>query len=403
MEGEVDEDPRRFTLKGKNAEEIAYDLATRSFFVDWCFLNPKLPDGKELCDLLVVFDDTAMIWQIKDLKLDENGRYSTQEVEKNRRQLSGARRKLLDSNIDVTIHNPRRQPEKLDPNSIKRVLLFSLLMGEGEETYTTIETFKSLTLHVVTKDFLEIVLKELDTITDFLDYYVSKEEALNNPSCANVVISGGEEELLGWYIQQGRSFAAFENVTQIFLEDGIWSGLTTDTEYIAKQREDSISYGWDSIIERAHTAGTETYERVARELARPNRFKRRSLSIMLYEAMHTANADTIHDLHRRVVPDFDGVTYCFLLAASNRDREHRRAALKQFCFVARGVYKDSPMVIGIATEKGFPDSTSYDFFLIDMPKWGPDQESAFLELQEKTGILTNIQTGHHSADEFPKL
>jgi hypothetical protein len=42
--------------------------------------------------MLVVFDDTALIWQIKDLKVDENGRYKDAEVEKNLRQLSGAKR-----------------------------------------------------------------------------------------------------------------------------------------------------------------------------------------------------------------------------------------------------------------------------------------------------------------------
>jgi len=39
--------------------------------IDWCYPNPKLPDGKELCDLLVVFDDKAIICQIKNLKLKE--------------------------------------------------------------------------------------------------------------------------------------------------------------------------------------------------------------------------------------------------------------------------------------------------------------------------------------------
>ena len=59
----------RFRLKGADAETVVHELAVNSFLVDWCFLNPQLPDGNELCDLLVVFDETAIIWQIKDLKL----------------------------------------------------------------------------------------------------------------------------------------------------------------------------------------------------------------------------------------------------------------------------------------------------------------------------------------------
>ncbi|HLG30988.1 MAG TPA: hypothetical protein VI387_12330, partial [Candidatus Brocadiales bacterium] len=64
-----------FYLKGKNAEDLVHNLAIKTFFTDWCYLNPMLPDGKELCDLLVVFDEVAIIWMIKDLKLDEYGKY----------------------------------------------------------------------------------------------------------------------------------------------------------------------------------------------------------------------------------------------------------------------------------------------------------------------------------------
>ena len=70
---------------------MIYQLATRTFFTDWCYTNAKKSDGNELCDLLVVFDGKALIWQIKDLKTEENGRYKDAEVEKNVRQLGGAR------------------------------------------------------------------------------------------------------------------------------------------------------------------------------------------------------------------------------------------------------------------------------------------------------------------------
>lgn len=84
-----------------------------------------------MCDLLVVFDDTAIIWQIKDLKVDENGRYKQAEVEKNLRQLSGARRLLFDIKAPVKLSNPRRGEELFDPSKITKAHLISVLMGEG--------------------------------------------------------------------------------------------------------------------------------------------------------------------------------------------------------------------------------------------------------------------------------
>ena len=64
-----------FDQKGKNAENILHHLAKNTFLADWCYLNPKLPNKKELCDLLVVYDEIAIIWQIKDLKLNKQGKY----------------------------------------------------------------------------------------------------------------------------------------------------------------------------------------------------------------------------------------------------------------------------------------------------------------------------------------
>ena len=46
----------------RKAESILHELAKKTFLTDWCYPNPLLPDGKELCDLLVVFGDTAIIW-----------------------------------------------------------------------------------------------------------------------------------------------------------------------------------------------------------------------------------------------------------------------------------------------------------------------------------------------------
>jgi hypothetical protein len=110
-----------FREKGERAEAIIHNLATKTFLTDWCYPNPKKSDGKELCDLLVVFDDIAIIWQIKDLKVDEEGRYKKAEVEKNLRQLGGARRAMFDLRVPIRLENPRRGKELFNPDQIKTV------------------------------------------------------------------------------------------------------------------------------------------------------------------------------------------------------------------------------------------------------------------------------------------
>ena len=204
---------RYFDLKGKSAEKLVYELAVKSFLTDWCYSNPLLPDGKELCDLLVVFDQVAVIWQIKDLKLDKDGHYKEAEVKKNLRQLSGARRQLFDLKTPIRLKNPRRTEEVFDPSTISEIYLISVLMGEGEEFFSFVELIKTYTVHVFTREFTQIILTELDTIGDFTAYLRSKEPVVQQDK--QIVILGGEEELLAFYLLNGRSFASFEEATLV--------------------------------------------------------------------------------------------------------------------------------------------------------------------------------------------
>jgi hypothetical protein len=168
-----------FDLKGKKAEQVLYELAARTFLTDWCYLNPRLPDGKELCDLLVVFNDVAIIWQVKDLKVREDGKHKRAEVEKNLRQIAGARRQLFELRTAVELENPRRGREVLDVASIRDVFLVSALLGEEEEFFTAVEDFRNLTIHVFDAEFTRLVLKELDTVSDFVEYLRAKDRLLD--------------------------------------------------------------------------------------------------------------------------------------------------------------------------------------------------------------------------------
>ncbi|MBA3062475.1 hypothetical protein KKB17_04575 [bacterium] len=166
----MEKDKNYFNQKGKNAENILHYLAKKTFLADWCYLNPKLPNKKELCDLLVVYDEIAIIWQIKNLKLNKQGKYDQSELEKNLRQLSGARRQLFDLKTLVELENPFRGKEEFNPKIIKEIYLISVLFGKGEEMFSFVEEIKKYKVHVFDKDFSQVVLNELDTITDFVEY-----------------------------------------------------------------------------------------------------------------------------------------------------------------------------------------------------------------------------------------
>ncbi len=388
-----------FYLKGKKAEQFVHELALKTFLTDWCYLNPTLPSGKELCDLLVVFDEVAVIWQIKDLRLDKQGKYKESEVKKNLRQLSGARRQLFELETPIELENLRRGKEQFDSTAIKEIYLISVLLGESEEVFSFAEHVKNRTIHVFTRDFTQIALNELDTISDFTKYLQAKEVLIKSDK--ELIIIGGEEELLANYLMNNRSFEIFKEANLIIIEQGSWEQLQNREEYKAKKKEDEISYLWDGIINKAHKGSSE-YERVARELARPDRFKRRYLSKAFFEAHVKAHNDKIHDLFRRVLLA-DGITYCFLFADDPEPRERRIAMLSAICWIARGQYQENRRLLGIATEMKIRPTCSYDFCLMDIPEWTEENQKDMEKLQQETGILTSPITSYAHEEEYPKL
>lgn len=387
-----------FHTKGKNAEKIVHDLTLTSFLTDWCYLNPRWPDGKELCDLLVVFDDTAIIWQVKDLKLDENGHYNKAEVEKNLKQLAGARRHLFELKKPLELENPRRGTEAFDPSSIKDIFLISVLMGESEQFFSFVEELKNHTIHVFTRAFTQIALGELDTIADFCAYLKSKEQFLSQKK--HILILGGEEELLASYLLNDRSFGWLKEPNTVMIAGGTWQEFISRVEYKEKKDADKIGYGWDSIIDRLHESGDALYERVARELARHTRFERRFLAKSFFDAHVVAHEGT-KPIFRRLLAS-DEITYGFLFVDKNKSRDMRRKILEIFCFVARGMHAKGPKVIGIATEKQIEAEDSYDVLLLNVSEWTAEHQRRMEEMQARTGTLVDPKMMEFHEDEYPQ-
>jgi hypothetical protein len=383
-----------FHEKGARAEKVIHDLSIKTFFTDWCYPNPPRPGGKELCDLLVVYDDTAIIWQIKDLKVDANGRYKTAEVEKNLRQLAGARRLLFDMKAPVTLSNPRRGEELFDPDKIEHVHLISVLMGEGEGPLPLMDLAKEYKVHVFTREFADIVLKELDTISDFTRYLVAKEAITHK----EIRILGGEENLLGKYLHAGRKFDWMENYDGILIDDTVWAAIQKKPEFLEKKKLDQVSYGWDTMIDRAHE-GSPQYEVVARELARPDRFRRRILSESFLEAYIELAGSDLEMLRRHV--SVGDTTYCFLITNDDEyPSPRRRHMLTLMCHVARGLPPGNKRVLGVATGK---TNRSYDFAHLYAENWTDADEQRKREIQARYGIFATPRITATEVDEYPKL
>lgn len=386
-----------FQLKGKQAEEIVHELGEKTFLTDWCYPNPKWADGKELCDLLVVFDDIAIIFQIKHLKCDATGEFNQSEIQKNNNQLIGARRHLFELKKSISLANPRRGNESFNSKDIKEVFLISIIFGENKSFCFGGQDNKNYFIHVFDEQFTDIIFNELDTISDFIEYLRKKQILITTGP--QIIVNGGEEELLAYYLLNNREFNKFNKATHIIIESGSWEHLKNKNEYKRKKIEDKVSYGWDGIINRAHE-GSHQYELVARELARPSRFQRRYLSKRFLELHLKAHKGAINGAYRSLIP-IENVTYCFLFQNDEEPRINRQAMLGLMCQIARVIIKNNKKVIGIATETKLQPISSYDFVLLDIPDPSKEFIEKAEEAKKETGIFNNLVVRNAHEDEYP--
>lgn len=370
-------------------------MAEKTFLEDWCYKNPLLPAGKELCDLLVVFDDVVIIWQLKNVKLDDNGNFKDKDIQKNLRQLGGARRQLFELKQELVLSNPRRGKERFDPSGIKEIFLIGAFFGEQPFLIKPTENVSGHTVYVFTREFTEIVLNELDTISDFCEYLRAKRNTLEGKvSC---IITGGEEELLAHYLRHNRSFDQLQNCHVAMFNGGDWNDLQKNEQYRAKKQFDEVSYLWDGIIGRAHESANPEYEFIARELARCNRFQRRFLSQAFLDA-HRIASKAGRTFRRFFVSET--AVHCFLFQDDPEPRENRRAHLAAMCHVARGKYP-TKKVIGIATEVTMRPTCSYDFALFMVHEWTAEDQTVLEQIQADTDILRKPEETVVHAHEYP--
>ena len=387
-----------FRLKGKKAESILHELAEKTFLTDWCYPNPALPNGKELCDLLVVFDDTAIIWQLKDTKLDSSGNLKESDVQKNQRQLLGACRQLFELKTNITLTNPHRGSETFIPSEIKCIHLISAFFGDNPSMITSREKANDYLIHTFTERFTEIILNELDTIADFSRYLRDREQL--STAGTSLIVLGGEEEILAYYLRNNRCFDKFKDRNAVLLEEGIWEDLKKHPKYQAKKQADQVSYLWDSIIDRCHEGDNPQYELIARELARHDRLNRRMLGKAFFEA-HIEAHKSGKTFRRFMFMEDRDVMYCFLFQDDPEPRKNRKGHLTAMCHVARSENKEK-MIIGIATEAKIRPTCSYDFVLFKIHEWTMTDQKVLEELQAKTDILKSPTKWSIHEDEYPE-
>jgi hypothetical protein len=468
--------PQQGVVRGvgvTDAERFLARLARRSFLSLWSY--PAVyrdqgvkasGDGKEVADLLVVFDNHIIIFSDKDCEFGDSGdlhkdwcRWYRKAVEASARQIWGAERWIRDypTRLFMDRRCTKPLPVPLPPLSDARfhpvvvahgvsarcrqhfgggtgsLILRPDVVGdmhlrpfeEGGSPFTIGRVDPSRGFVHVLDDFsLETLLSTLDTLTDFVEYLARKERFIES---GRLLSAAGEEELLAFYLKDvnaagEHAFIVPVDVDRTTIAEGFWGTFINRPERRAQVEANQVSYLWDVLIESfsehilngtqhyTTAPGIEHSERIMRFLAREPRTRRRMLSKMLLDAIET----TPKAYRRTIVVEpsrLGDPHYVFLLlpkpevSDEEEYRTVRREMLFGCCLVTRSRYPQAKDIVGIATETGNdPDmERSEDSLYFDARNWSEDLEAEAKEIQEATGLLTTAAKRVGLEREYPLL
>lgn len=409
-----------FNAKGEAAEQLIASLCKDAFFEDFCFKNPYYSKGKELCDVLVVLNDVAIIWQIKNIKL-KAGQFNKSDIEKAIKQCRGARRQLLKLGT-TTFKNIDGKDKTIDASKINEVFLIAAIEGGTPDFDRYYDDGKdgNGNVHIFFEGLTRFATKHLNTVSDFVEYLRHKEKFLTEHK--NIILTDGEENLLALYLQNKRTFGNMESAKDVDMMmvdlEGVADELeNNDKDYAEKLEADHWSEGWDALIEKKRAgllangapADGPDHDKFLQKMMSHNRFERRVLGAQFFDAAAKA-ADYPYKetfVYKRLVPqDNRNVTYVFLFVGDqNTTRAYRQNILYATALAAKQITPQNDMLIAIASELHMvkTPNCSYEWVMLDMTADEFEKElgDEARKYREKLNIWKNTQAYSSKAWEYP--
>lgn len=392
------------------SEKFVYDFCRGSFLSLWSYANPLGKGGNELCDILLVCDPDIIIVSVKEIGFKNSGdvlsdweRWRKKAIEASVKQIYGAERWIAVAS--TVIRSDGSLGIRFPDMQVRRVHRIAVALGGEEKMPIHFGDFGKGFVHVFDKKSLQIIMGELNTVQDFIEYLSAKEDLYQSRRAT--VLTGGEEDLLAFYLHKGRQFADEHDL--MVIGDDLWEGFSKSAEYQAKVAADESSYSWDRLIEllsKDIVSGNLEFgpelndsEATVRIMARENRFSRRMLGKDFLEFYELARQKKVRS---RMALAMSGVTYVFLALPHGEDRKYRVAELGGRCLVARGLHQDRKTVIGLATEryekgKGF----SFDIVYLHKDKWTEEDQKQMTYAQKEFGFFANPRLQKIHEDEYP--
>lgn len=417
--------------------------------------------GKEISDLMVVFDEHIILFSDKDCAFPDTGdleldwsRWFRRAIWRSAEQIWGAERWIREHPDRLFLDRACTKPFPIAlpgpatatfhrivvaHNASKRcqaelggsgsLMIFPEIVGKahfsGLEDGGRPFAIGQLSpergfVHVLGDVSLEVVLGTLDTITDLVAYWSKKESFV---CTGRLIAAAGEEDLLAFYLKNlnedgEHDFIIPPDVQWVVINEGLWEEFIRSLERQAQLRADEISYSWDALIEtfaqhiledtQYYTTDSEVAhsECIIRFMAREPRTRRRLLAEALLDLIRSTPG--LVKAARVMLPSRKGDPfYVFLLLPLLAGipyaeyREARRRLLEAYCFVTRLRFPEAQDIVGIATETGRDTHRSEDAVYYDARQWNDRDEAEARSLQQDLGLLTQVTKFEGTVKEYP--
>ena len=461
------------------SERYLSRLCEKSFLNLWSYPNPFRDqkqggrgDGKEVCDLLVVcspyiiiFSEKTVSWPSGDLHVAWT-RWAKRAIQGAAKQAKGAERWItefpnklfldrackerfpisLPSAEDRIVHRvvvargAAQSCKEHIPGSLGSLIIRPDIKGNAHWPNDSEQVMpfaigdidpSGSFVHVLNEPSLEVIMHELDTIGDFVDYLDKKAKFIRS---GRLLEAEGEENLLAYYAirinEKGEH--DFVNTADTFkIDSSHYARFINDAQYVTKKEADRISYLWDELIKTftghmldgtSVTLGNfkfklEKNELGVRYMALERRFLRRSHAEAVKGALEVGvTKDMFFRMMNRPKEAIGNENAFFILtfrykgsSFGGQDYEQYRMDRTNAAHIyANGILERYPYlkrVIGIACEPpGQPHGMSEDMIYAEQAPWTEDERHAIRADCNKLGILRDDMTSRRwPGQEFPDV
>ena len=421
--------------------------------------------GKEICDLLVVFENHVVIFSDKDCDFPSTGgiktdwgRWFRRAVFKSAKQAWGAERWMKSHPDRIFLDRECSQPFPIRLPHPEEASYHIVVVAHGCEERGRLEIGGNGSLivnstrtgrdhftldaeegapfeigdldpgktfvHVLTDTSLDIVLKTVDTISDFTSYLTKKREFLRS---GKSIFACSEQDLLAFYLKylndEGvHDFVVRSDASRVLIECDQWDDFQSRPERMAQLEANGISYVWDALIERFNShiltdtqyfttqAGIQHSEKIMRYLARECRTRRRSLAKSYCNTVERGRDGD--RFTRYIVPGDPGAPHYALMSLKmprwlsyEEYRSSRLELLRACCVCLKHKFPDAKDIVGIATEPlSEEENRSEDALYYDAREWSLEDEESAKQFSENFDILQGQPDLHHvREEEYPRV